>query len=136
MIAAVGHDPSLLALIGTPYAVNFRCWDFVRTVFARKHHVDMPEHAAGVLHLKAAAAASGWRPCSGEPRADDIVVMRNTRGERHVGVVAWCNERLGVLHNDGWIDAEGKPHGAVCFDDFNALRHMGCSEFEYWRLQP
>lgn len=121
------------SLIGRPYAPNFRCWDLVRLVFVDWFGVHMPEHAAGVLHLKAAAEASGWRRAEAPAAPDDIVLMRNARGDRHVGVVIKADGEVGVLHNDGYLMPNGQPVGGVVFNTFRELERIGCKDFEFWR---
>ena len=120
------------AWIGRPYTEAFRCWDLVRLYFKERHGVEMPEHAAGVLNLRTAAQASGWRPVKSLAAVDDVVVMTDPRGERHVGVFIEADGKVGVLHNDGHLSPTG-PVGCVGFNTLHELTQGGCKDFEFWR---
>ncbi len=121
-------------LIGLPWSPQFDCWGLVRRVFKERHGIDMPEHAAGVLRITEAAHVSGWRPVQPPafPQEHDIVLMRNLRKERHVGVIVRANRRLQVLHNDGCM-ADGRPTGAVRLQTLAQMMSEGCSGIELWR---
>lgn len=121
------------SLIGRAWTREFKCWDLVREVFSIRHGVTMPEEACGVLALKSAAQVSGWRPAREHAMPDDIVLMRNARGNRHVGVMIEANGRLLVLHNDGFTDEHGVDQGSVVATPLRVLAAEGCSNFEFWR---
>lgn len=128
-------------LIGKPWLScaegpdAFDCWGLVRWVFEHRHGVSMPRLALNrtdnVPALIAAASVSGWRPVSGPPAVDDIVLMRGRQG-RHVGVMIFANGRLGVLHANGTNTPKG-PKGQVVFQSLAGATADGYGDYEFWR---
>lgn len=135
--------------IGKPWApdasgpASFSCWGLVRHVFKARHDIDMPgvhvdavdtneQTAENVAAIKQASQASGWRLAEAPARDNDIVLMRNKMGQRHVGVMVSANGRLGVLHADGHMTEAG-PVGAVVWQSLADATSRGYHEYEFWR---
>lgn len=133
-------------LIGRPWApdatgpVCYSCWGLVRHVFKTRHGINMPviqvaEAAVtseNVASIKRASEDSGWRLAELPALEDDIILMRNKRGDRHVGVVVRANKRLGVLHADGRMTPTG-PVGSVVWQSLADATAGGYHDFEVWR---
>lgn len=130
------------ALIGTPWTPERNCWWLVCHYFDARHGVQMPALAIGaeanalsdsnVAALLQAAQASGWRPATGAPREDDVVLMRGPLGGRHVGVMVAANGIVGVLHSDGLLTPRG-PRGHVVFQTLAEAMADGYGAHEVWR---
>lgn len=107
------------ALIGRSYADCGGCWGFVRLVLAEQLGLEVPEVAIGAADvqapaIRAAAGTAGWRPASLPAREHDVLLMRNTEGQRHVGVVVRLNGVRGLLHcpelrGVEWLDLASLP---------------------------
>lgn len=118
--------------IGRPWLPTYSCWDFVREVFRDRLGIQLPEEAAGVLILAGAAHSTGLRLVAGIAQVDDLVLMKNATGKRHVGIFAQANGKVGVLHNDGHMTPTG-PVGCVGFSTLHQLHQQGCGDFNFWR---
>lgn len=132
-------------LIGKPYRRGaagpdaFDCWGLVRYVFAQQHRVALPavnvgagpcadqamadEGAAAVLLQ--AARASGFAPAVAALQADDVLLMRNADGGRHIGVLISHRGTLKLLH-------ACSGHG-VRLQALADVRLEGFHRFEPWR---
>lgn len=125
-------------LIGIPWQPgakgpqSFDCWGLVQYVFLTQFSIVLPDYAGDVLSIKDAANSNGWRRVGTISQGNDLIVMRNPQGERHVGMMIPANGRYGVLHADGHLK-RGKPVGQVAFSTLHELTECGCSEFEFWR---
>lgn len=121
-------------LIGLQWSPAYSCWAFVRQCAQIRLGITLPEEAAGVLALTEAAHASGFRLVKGLAILDDIVLMKDARSRRHVGWFAEANGKVGVLHNDGHLLADGEScTGCVGFDTLHELTRQGMKDFEFWR---
>ena len=128
-------------LIGVEWTPERNCWWLVAHYFKERHGVSMPTVSVGpasgevldnVASIKQAAQCSGWRPVSGPPQADDVLLMRGPFGRRHVGVMLEADGHLGVLHSDGHMTARG-PCGGVVWQTLADTTAYGYGNFECWR---
>lgn len=118
------------ALIGRSYAERGGCWGNLRLVLAEQLGLEVPEVAIGAGEvqapaIRAAAEASGWRPAALPAREHDVLLMRNTEGQRHVGFVLRIDGTLSLLH---CTEARG-----VELIEVSALRMAGYTSIEAWR---
>lgn len=109
-------------LIGMDYFKAGTCRGLVSTCCLRRFAEPLPETGR-------AARVGGWRRVSAAV-ADDVVVMLDMRGFRHVGFVV--DDGLGGL---GMLHAFGTPAkgGAVVFDPWPDAVARGLHNFEFWR---
>lgn len=91
-----------------------------------RHHFDEPLPSLESVH------ASRWSRAVDAPRENDVLLMRNKFGQRHVGWVTRANGRLGVLHADGHETEKG-PVGSVVFQTLADATSGGYHDFECWR---
>lgn len=119
-------------LIGLEYADVGACWGLVQKAYLARHGVEMPQ-VLGSLHTAArirhAAYESGYRPADAGPEEDDIVLMTDQAGLRHVGIMVAANGKLGMLHARGSVTPRG-PIGSVVWEE---LRDTPYSNFQFWR---
>jgi hypothetical protein len=129
-------------LIGQPWSPARNCWWLMREFFRMRHGLEMPVVAVGelgagesenVAAIKLAARSSGWRPVLGMPsREDDLVVMEDAYGRRHVGVAIQVDGRLLILHNAGSMGPAG-PTGGVVAQRLPELIDDGFKNMVVWR---
>lgn len=109
----------------------FDCWGLVRWVFQHRHGVQMPALPIGEAEADAlpgllqAARASGFAPVAGPLQQDDVLLMRNAEGGRHIGVLIKHRGLLKILHACSGHGVRVQP-----LDD---LRFEGFGRFEPWR---
>jgi len=136
-------------LIGKPWRRGldgpdaFDCRGMVRYVFLTQRGEEVPPLAREISDdansIIRAAVAHGWRSMgrypTARPQEFDIVLM-NSVGGPHVGVIVNANGRLGLLHCVGGV-VGGVEQGEVIF---NARIEDACSlgfgRFELWRREP
>ncbi len=118
------------ALIGKPWRsaargpLSFDCRGLAD--WCCQHHFDEPLPSHETVH------ASPWSRVEDAPRENDVLLMRNKFGERHIGWMTLANGRLGVLHADGHDTPKG-PVGSVVWQTLADATAGGYHEFEIWR---
>lgn len=124
--------------IGRPWKPG-GCWLLLQDIFRERHAVAMPDVHLGelgevenVAAIKQAAQSSGWRRAEGEPQADDIVLMADVLGARHVGYMIDTLRGLRLLHADGHMTDHGPVGSVVCVSLHEATAE-GYGQFELWR---
>lgn len=120
-------------LIGKPYEAgasgpeSFDCIGLVRYYFRARHSIELPDYKIeeGFAALLAFARATGWRPVEGLQQEDDLMLMDGLEG-KHVGVVIYANQALGLLHAQG-----NNKKGSVVWQPLSTLNLY--RNFESWR---
>lgn len=117
-------------LIGMPWAklgagpFAFDCRGLVRECAQRRGLPEVPEHEE--------ARGTAWRAIAGaEAQEDDLITMQGPDGA-HVGYMTRMNDRLGVLHANGYQTEVG-PTGMVEFQELDVATAHGYSRFRFWR---
>lgn len=118
------------ALVGRGYRAVAGCWGLVRQVFLQQLGIDLPEVAVAKEELQAQAIlaafhAAGGYQVTGPVREFDVLLMRNTEGQRHVGVATPMNGVMGMLHA---TEVRG-----VEWIELSQLRSAGYTAIEVWR---
>lgn len=135
-------------LIGVPWAPpekeqppkSFSCWGLVRYVFNMQYGVLLPVITVGSIEsqesaIRDATHKSGWHIAEGPLQPGDVVLMRGWRDRRrHAGVAIWANDRVGVLHASGSLDAKKRPAGCVVYEPLKSFESE-FKEIQLWR-QP
>lgn len=134
--SAPGHWAA--PLIGCRYEpraagpLSFDCWGLVRYVFATRYGADLPELPLGEtvddgasLVLQAVRATGFSRVYAVQPAADDVVLMRNAEGGRHIGVLIHTRLGLRILHACSGVGVRAQP--------LQDLPLEGFGRFEFWR---
>lgn len=117
------------ALIGRGYELVSGCWGLVRQVFLQQLAIALPEVAVGEEEAQGAAILAAFREAGGHQvaaaREFDVLLMRNTEGQRHVGVATPMNGVMGMLHA---TEVRGVEWIAL-----HDLRLAGYTAIEIWR---
>lgn len=101
--------------IGRPWGPpgsGLSCWEFARHVLATHYAAPLPELPDEALRARDwQRVATITPPADVDARDGDVLLLRATR--LHCGVVVHAGRRLGLLHADGEVLANGKTTGGV-----------------------
>lgn len=141
MTAAPRHWAAVL--IGKPWRSaargprEYSCWGLAQRAVLLRQGLQLPDfdNEDSVVAIRRGAETGGWRLVAGPAVEDDVLVMRNKFGQRHVGYMVVANGRLGVLHADGHDTPTG-PVGCVVWQTLADTTAGGYHDFEVWRHFP
>jgi hypothetical protein len=123
--------------IALPWSRERDCWWLVRMLCLKRWGLQMPliavdADADNTAAIQEIAGVAGWRPASEPPQDGDIMLCRDLRRRRHVGMIVEADRRLLLVHNDGYQSPSG-PVGSVVAQTLADAIACGLSDIEFWR---